>query len=238
VPNTGYFFVSWSDGILTASRTDSSVMVNNSVTATFAINQYTFNYAAGANGTIRGSTTQTIDHGSNTSTVTAVPHTGYTFVSWSDGVLTASRTDNNVMVNNSVTATFALKPYEAWMSRFPAIVKLEDKAHNADPDRDGIANAIEFVIGSDPTKSNAGNPLATIIENSQVTFRFVRVKVAKDAGFASVIQLSDRLLPDSWTEAAPELVTVTDNGSSETVSVTLPMGSVGMRFSRISVDVP
>jgi autotransporter-associated beta strand protein len=238
VPNTGYFFVSWSDGILTASRTDSSVMVNNSVTATFAINQYTFNYAAGANGTIRGSTTQTIDHGSNTSTVTAVPHTGYTFVSWSDGVLTASRTDNNVMVNNSVTATFALKPYEAWMSRFPAIVKLEDKAHNADPDRDGIANAIEFVIGSDPTKSNAGNPLATIIENSQVTFRFVRVKVAKDAGFASVIQLSDRLLPDSWTEAAPELVTVTDHGSSETVSVTLPMGSVGMRFSRISVDVP
>jgi hypothetical protein len=213
-------------------------MASNSVTATFAIHQYALNYAAGANGTITGTTTQTIDHGSNASTVTAVPHTGYTFVSWSDGVLSASRTDTNVMANNSVTAAFALKPYEAWMNTFLAIVKLEDKAPNADPDRDGIANATEFVIGSDPTKSNAGNPLATIIENSQVTFRFVRVKVAKDAGFASVIQLSDQLLPDSWTEAAPELVTVTDHGFTETVSVTLPMGSVGMRFARISVDVP
>ena len=40
--------------------------------------------------------------------MTAVPNAGYHFVSWSDGVLTAARTDTNVHANISVTASFAL----------------------------------------------------------------------------------------------------------------------------------
>jgi len=40
--------------------------------------------------------------------VTAVPDTGYHFVQWSDGVLTASRTDTSVTADINVTATFAI----------------------------------------------------------------------------------------------------------------------------------
>ena len=111
VPDTGYHFVSWSDGVLTAARTDTNVTANISVTANFAITTYTLTYTAGANGTITGITPQTVDHGASGTLVTAVPNTGYHFVSWSDGVLTAARTDTNVTSDITVTANFAITTY-------------------------------------------------------------------------------------------------------------------------------
>ena len=111
VPNVGYHFVSWSDGVLTAARTDTNVTANLSVTANFAITTYTLTYTAGANGTITGSSPQTVDHGGSGTEVTAVPNVGYHFVSWSDGVLTAARTDTNVTSDITVTANFAIDTF-------------------------------------------------------------------------------------------------------------------------------
>src|SRR5262249_60653162 len=110
-PNAGYHFVSWSDGGANASRTDSNVVADLGVTATFAINSYSLVYNAGSNGSISGTSPQAVSFGGSGSAVTAVPNTGYSFVSWSDGVMTASRTDSNVMTNLSVTATFAINTY-------------------------------------------------------------------------------------------------------------------------------
>ena len=111
VPDPGYHFVSWSDGVLTATRTDTNVTADLTVTATFAINTYTLTYTAGANGTITGTSPQTVAHGASGTAVTAVPDAGYHFVSWSDGVLTATRTDTNVTADLTVTATFAINTY-------------------------------------------------------------------------------------------------------------------------------
>ncbi len=108
VANSGYHFVNWSDGNTTASRTDSNVTANKSVTANFAINTYTLTYTAGANGTITGTSPQTVNHNGSGTAVTAVANTGYHFVNWSDGVTTASRTDTNVTADKSVTANFAI----------------------------------------------------------------------------------------------------------------------------------
>ena len=80
------------------------------VTQIFALNTYTLTYTAGANGTLAGTTPQTVNSGANGSQVTAVANTGYHFVSWSDGGTTAARTDTNVTTNLSVTASFALDP--------------------------------------------------------------------------------------------------------------------------------
>src|SRR5450830_1869126 len=108
VPNAGYHFVSWSDGILTAARTDTNVTADKTATANFttAIDTFTLAYTAGANGTITGTTPQTVNHGANGTLVTAVPNAGYHFVKWSDNVMTASRTDTNVTANKTVTASF------------------------------------------------------------------------------------------------------------------------------------
>ena len=111
VANSGYHFTSWSDGVTSAARTDSNVSANISVTASFAVNSYTLKYSAGANGSISGTATQTVNAGGSGTKVTAVAKTGYHFTSWSDGVTSAARTDTNVSANISVTASFAINSY-------------------------------------------------------------------------------------------------------------------------------
>ncbi|MHB8808420.1 MAG: InlB B-repeat-containing protein [Desulfobulbaceae bacterium] len=107
VPNTGYHFVDWSDGSTANPRTDSNVTADITVTANFAINTYTLTYTAGANGTLTGTTPQTVNHGASGTAVTAVPNNGYHFVDWSDGSTANPRTDTNVTANISVMANFA-----------------------------------------------------------------------------------------------------------------------------------
>ena len=69
--------------------------------------QYTLTYLAGPNGTISGTSPQVTSQGGSGTEVTAVPNTGFEFDNWSDGVLTASRTDQNVQGNLTVTANFS-----------------------------------------------------------------------------------------------------------------------------------
>ena len=76
VPNTGYHFASWSDGVMTASRTDTNVTADITVTANFAIDMFTLTYTAGTGGTINGLTPQTVNYGADGTSVTAVPNTG------------------------------------------------------------------------------------------------------------------------------------------------------------------
>ena len=66
----------------------------------------TLTYAAGVNGSVTGANPQIVEYGASGTAVTAVPITGCRFDKWSDGVLTATRTDGNVTANKNVTATF------------------------------------------------------------------------------------------------------------------------------------
>ena len=68
---------------------------------------YTLTYTAGANGSITGSSPQTVNYGTSGTAVTAVAASGYHFVNWSDGSTANPRTDANVTANISVTANFA-----------------------------------------------------------------------------------------------------------------------------------
>ncbi len=106
LPNSHYHFISWSDGATTTTRTDLADSGNVSLTANFAINTFTFRYTAGVNGTITGSSTQVVNFGANGTTVTANPNSDYNFTSWSDGILTASRSDLNASSSLSVSASF------------------------------------------------------------------------------------------------------------------------------------
>lgn len=76
-----------------------------------AYQQYTLTYNAGSNGSVSGSTAQTVIENGSGTTVTAVANTGYHFTSWNDQVTTASRTDSNITANLNVTAQFAINVY-------------------------------------------------------------------------------------------------------------------------------
>lgn len=115
VPPAGYHFVDWSqttgsgwDSATSNPLTVTSVTEDISLTANFAPNQYTLTYIEGANGSITGTTPQTVDHGNNGSTVTAVADTGYDFYQWSDAATDNPRWDKNVTGNISVTAEFVI----------------------------------------------------------------------------------------------------------------------------------
>ena len=103
------------DGGTANGGVDTSVAQTFTITVTVVndppVDTYTVTYTAGANGTISGTSPQTVNQGASSTAVTATPDTGYHFVSWSDGSLTAARTDTNVTANINATASFAVDTF-------------------------------------------------------------------------------------------------------------------------------
>jgi autotransporter-associated beta strand protein len=69
--------------------------------------------------------------------------------------------------------------YTLWLAGFPDI---NDPAAEADPDFDGIANVLEYVLGGDPTSGAApsGMPTAQAQANGDLIFTFIRRAGSKD----------------------------------------------------------
>ena len=64
------------------------------------------NYLTSGGGSVSGAVNQFVKKGENAQTVTAVPQEGYLFLGWSDGVLTAQRTDSSLAADLTVKACF------------------------------------------------------------------------------------------------------------------------------------
>ncbi len=113
---TGYTFASWNTlanggGISYAPAASFSMgTADVSLYAQWIINSYSLTYSAGANGTISGTTPQTVNYNSSGTAVTAVPNSGYHFVNWSDGNTSATRIDSGITSNLNLTASFAPDP--------------------------------------------------------------------------------------------------------------------------------
>ncbi|MCX6063129.1 MAG: InlB B-repeat-containing protein, partial [Caldiserica bacterium] len=115
--NTGYHvldvLVDGSTVGAVPSYSFTNVTANHTIAVSFSINTYTLTYTAGANGTVTGTSPQTVNQGASGTTVTATPNVGYHFVSWSDNNSTtaAARTDTAVTANVNATATFAVDTF-------------------------------------------------------------------------------------------------------------------------------
>jgi hypothetical protein len=119
VPTTGYHFLRWALGGVPYSLSPTLVLpavsADLSLTAEFEINSYTVTLAAGANGSLAGTPSQTLTHGSTTQAVAAEPDVGYRFLRWTLGGNHFS-TGNPLVVANVVsdlalTAEFGLNVY-------------------------------------------------------------------------------------------------------------------------------
>jgi len=109
VADSGYDFLSWSDGSTDNPRTDTNITSNKNITAIFVATQtvqYTLAYSAGENGSITGTKIQKVDSGSDGTSVLAVPDAGCRFISWSDGSTDNPRTDTNVTSDKILIANF------------------------------------------------------------------------------------------------------------------------------------
>jgi List-Bact-rpt repeat protein/HYDIN/CFA65/VesB family protein len=71
---------------------------------------FTLTYSADSNGSITGTTPQTVAENEDGTPVTPTPNAGYHFVNWSDSSTDNPRTDTNVITDITVTANFAINP--------------------------------------------------------------------------------------------------------------------------------
>jgi hypothetical protein len=98
-------------------------------TFAFTVNLFTLTYTAGPNGSISGSTPQTVAYDESGTEVTAVPATGYHFVNWSDGITKAARTDANVKASRSITANFAANQHTVTFKNYDNTVLKTQKVY-------------------------------------------------------------------------------------------------------------
>ena len=112
VAQPGYRFDVWSDGVRTATRTDDNVVSDLTVTAIFKkIIYVSLTYTAESGGVVKGEVNQSIEIGLSGTLVSAVPDIGYKFVCWSDGKISARRTDQNVREDLNIIAYFEKETY-------------------------------------------------------------------------------------------------------------------------------
>ena len=125
VPDEGYEFSGWDDGVTDNVRKDETSEEDTVITAIFKKSDgpvvpdptyYTATYAVSGSGTLKSGKTSgktklslTVEEGKSVS-VTAVPGANYHFVRWSDGSTNATRTDKNITSDLNITAVFEANP--------------------------------------------------------------------------------------------------------------------------------
>lgn len=115
VPDKGYYFVKWSDGITDFMRQDKKVNKDFEITAEFAPITDPVNvvYLTNGLGVIRGESEQTIQRGTEAQPVEAELYGnssgGEIFVRWSDGLNDSIRQDIKVTDDIEVVAEFGFK---------------------------------------------------------------------------------------------------------------------------------
>ncbi len=141
--------------------------------------------------------------------------------------------------------------YEDWIAPYG----VTDSAMQADPDRDGASNLLEFVLGGDPSLADAAAYPAGILPRASVTssdlvLEFERSEVAKS--------IDSRLLYGSALAAGSELPLTSDEltlhpdgvliavdpgnpaSQPDTITVAIPLARAveGRVFARVRATVP
>ncbi len=117
---------------------------------------FTLTYSAGPNGSLSGSTSQSVISGGSGTAVTAVADGGYEFVGWSDGVQDNPRTDTNVTAHVSATANFdPVGTPPAWTDTYPMVYSFTDQGFRIGVAMDTIGVAYYLVVANDSAAPTA-----------------------------------------------------------------------------------
>ena len=128
--------------------------------------------------------------------------------------------------NHIALVSATANPYTSWLAAYPTITGA-DRYPDADYDQDGIANGIEFVIGSDPsTVTSTGLPAGSVA-GGNFDFTFKRTDASKayavtvEHGTTLATWPGQTLVPTTATAGPP--VNVLENGSAaDDITVSIP----------------
>jgi hypothetical protein len=117
-----------------------------------------------------------------------------------------------------------------------------------DFDNDGLSNLLEFVLGGDPTISQAGIAPTTSVSGGNLVLTFkrsdaselspavtVKVELSTDLTFSTP---ADDITVGPATDPGPiapsgASYTVSNSGGFDTITVTIPQGAAPAKFARV-----
>ncbi|MGJ8652749.1 MAG: InlB B-repeat-containing protein, partial [Opitutaceae bacterium] len=217
---------------------------------------YTLTYTAGVNGSLTGTSPQTVSLGNDGTAINAVPDANYYFVDWSDANTANPRTDLSVTGSITVTANFvAYTGLENWrFTHYGSYDNTGNAADLADPDVDNLVNLLEYAFGMNPNVSDAGTMAINGISFTpgtptvniafaplSVKARFIRLVDYPNSGISYTAQFSHDL--SVWEDldggSAVRIFGTSDANGYEAVELNYPVflpNGRKARFYRMQIN--
>ncbi|MEK7951774.1 beta strand repeat-containing protein [Luteolibacter soli] len=127
--------------------------------------------------------------------------------------------------------------YANWIASQPGVV---DTTNDGDPDRDGIPNLVEYVVGGNAGASDPGILPTQEIQGDHLIFRYKRSDASRTTTTQTVQWSHDMKV---WTDipvpvtSAPPVVVVPDGNQQDDITVTIPRAP-GCMYVRLRVTQP
>ncbi|MEK7952002.1 LamG-like jellyroll fold domain-containing protein [Luteolibacter soli] len=161
------------------------------------------------------------------------------------GRLDDLRIYNRELVASNIADLFNSAPpqsaYDVWASTY-GLNPAGNGAPSQDPDGDGLANSVEFVVGSSPVSGSSANLPAGSKSGNNLVIVYRRETAAAVAGFVDRVEFKDDMSATPWTPAVNGSGGVTISSvaiDADTEEVTVSIPSPGSRmFARLSVTAP
>ncbi|MFZ4767411.1 MAG: choice-of-anchor D domain-containing protein, partial [Roseimicrobium sp.] len=122
----------------------------------------------------------------------------------------------------------------AW---FGASSNTGNAADAFDFDKDGLLNLAEFALNLNPTTQST-LPAAGARNGNVFEFTYTRSIAAVNAGVQFAVEWSDALAVGSWSTAGVTETILSDNGTTQQVKASIPVGSATSKFARLSLTAP
>ena len=141
------------------------------------------------------------------------------------------------LTNKQIKLTALGTGFAGWIGPFG----VSNPAANADPDIDGIPNALEYVLGGDPSQPGSNIAPTVTTSDGNLVFTFQRVDASETSDISLVVEAGSDLA--TWPETyvvspgTPSAgVSIQENGTApDTITVTIPQNTA--KFARLRVVV-